>query len=62
MNITAARKEFSIYYQDVKAEQRREGATGRCAGLDRDAMWEAFIEKKVEDGEAPKEARNWKLK
>ena len=57
MTLTETRHEFSLYFQDMKADAKREGWTPN-----RKAEWERFLEMQIEIGDLPKEAINWKLK
>ena len=51
-----ARKEFSILYEEIKADCARDGGH-----VTKSVLWETFIENGIENERFPKNAKNWKM-
>jgi hypothetical protein len=51
-----ARSEFSILYEDMKAENKYDGGL-----VNKSDLWEQFIETGIEDGKFPTDAKKWKM-
>ena len=56
MTKTEAKHEFSLYFSDLKANAKAEGYK-----VDRQTEWRTFLESKIENGDLPEAAREWKL-
>lgn len=51
-----ARREFSILYEEVKADCKRDGGH-----VTKSVLWDQFIENGIADERLPKDAVNWKM-